>query len=103
MQSLTAQSNNKQILFTVEDTPVYASEFIRVYNKNLELVKDESQKDVDEYLKLFINYKLKLQEAKALGLDKKDNYLREFDSYKKQLSKNYLTDNKVTELSIEGL
>ncbi|WP_452599220.1 peptidylprolyl isomerase [Pontimicrobium sp. MEBiC01747] len=101
VQSLTAQSNNKQILFTVEDTPVYASEFIRVYNKNLELVKDESQKDVDEYLKLFINYKLKLQEAKALGLDKKDNYLREFDSYKKQLSKNYLTDTKVTDALVE--
>jgi len=100
-QFLTAQNSNKQILFTVEETPVYASEFVRVYNKNLELVKDESQKDVDEYLKLFINYKLKLQEAKALGLDKKDNYLREFNSYKKQLSKNYLTDTKVTDALVE--
>ncbi len=101
VQLLTAQNNNKEILFTVEDTPVYASEFIRVYNKNLELVKDESQKDVDGYLELFINYKLKLQEAKALGLDKKDSYLREFDSYKKQLSKNYLTDTKVTDALVE--
>ncbi len=91
-----AQNEERDILFTIEDAPVYASEFVRVYNKNLELVKDESQKNVDGYLELFINYKLKLQEAKALGLDKKKTYLREFESYKKQLSKNYLTDTKVT-------
>lgn len=95
-QMSIAQNQEKDILFTIENTPVQASEFVRVYNKNLELVKDESQKDVDGYLDLFINYKLKLQEAKTLGLDKKDTYLREFESYKKQLSKNYLTDTKVT-------
>ena len=36
-----------------------ASEFVRVYNKNLDLVKDESQKDIDAYLELFVNYQLK--------------------------------------------
>jgi peptidyl-prolyl cis-trans isomerase SurA len=85
------------ILFSVENTPVYAKEFIRVYNKNLDLVQDESQKDIDAYLELFVDYKLKLQEAKVLGFDKKPQYLREFGSYKKQLAKNYLTDHKVTE------
>jgi len=54
-----AQIKNDDVLFTVGDAPVLASEFLRVYNKNLDLVKDESQKDTDEYLKLFINYKLK--------------------------------------------
>ena len=57
--ALNAQDLNKSILFTVQDEQVSASEFIRVYNKNLDLVKDESQKDIDQYLDLFINYKLK--------------------------------------------
>ncbi|MCO4820839.1 MAG: peptidylprolyl isomerase [Flavobacteriaceae bacterium] len=92
-----AQISKADVLFTVDKTPVYASEFVRVYNKNLDLVKDESQKDVDEYLKLFVNYKLKLAEARALGIDKKPNYLREFGNYKKELTKNYLTDHEVTE------
>lgn len=92
-----SQINKEDVLFTVSGEPVFASEFLRVYNKNLNLVKDESQKDVDEYLKLFINYKLKLAEAKALGYDEKPEYIREFNSYKKQLTKNYLTDSKVTE------
>ncbi|MBT8273656.1 MAG: peptidylprolyl isomerase, partial [Bacteroidia bacterium] len=92
-----AQNSSEDILFTVNENPVLASEFLRVYNKNLDLVKDESQKNIDEYLKLFINYSLKLEEAKALGYDKKPEYLREFESYKKQLSKNYLTDHQVTD------
>lgn len=93
--SLNAQE--KQALFSVDDMPVYASEFERVYKKNLELVKDESQKNIDNYLDLFINYKLKIAEAKALGLDQKPGYLREFKGYKKQLSANFLSNNEVTE------
>ncbi|MCH7523866.1 MAG: peptidylprolyl isomerase [Bacteroidetes bacterium] len=92
-----AQIKKDDILFTVENTPVLASEFLRVYNKNLDLVLDESQKDVDEYLKLFINFKLKLIEARALEYDKNPKYIKEFESYKKQLAKNYLTDHKVTD------
>tara|TARA_R110002049_G_scaffold226185_2_gene398180 strand:- start:7743 stop:9698 length:1956 start_codon:yes stop_codon:yes gene_type:complete len=96
-----AQKLNDTVLFTVDDTPVYTSEFLRVYNKNIDLVQDESQKDVDSYLTLFTNYKLKLKEAKALELDKKPSYLKELESYKKQLSKSFLTDNKVTDALVE--
>jgi len=96
-----AQNPNDEVLFTVENDPVYVSEFTKVFNKNIDLVKDESQKDVDEYLKLFINYKLKLKEAEALGLDKKPSYLNELSSYKSQLASNYLTDSKVTDELIE--
>jgi peptidyl-prolyl cis-trans isomerase SurA len=92
-----AQATNEDVLFKIDNTPVYASEFLRVYNKNLELVQDESQKDVDAYLKLFVNYKLKLKEARDLEYNKKPSYIRELANYKKQLAKNYLTDNKVTD------
>ncbi|MEL0456958.1 peptidylprolyl isomerase [Flavobacteriaceae bacterium SZ-1-7] len=95
------QSNNETVLFTVDGDPVYTSEFIRVYKKNLDLVQDESQKDVDEYLKLFTNYKLKLKEAKALGLDEKLAYIRELSNYKQQLAKNYMSDSKVTDDLVE--
>ena len=96
-----SQVTNEEVLFTVADEPVYASEFIRIFNKNLDLVQDESQKDVDEYLNLFINYKLKIAEAKAQGLDEKPAYKRELGNYKKQLAKNYLTDTEVTDELVE--
>ncbi|RIA09290.1 peptidyl-prolyl cis-trans isomerase SurA [Flavobacteriaceae bacterium MAR_2010_72] len=97
-----AQNNSENdILFTVADESVKASEFIRVYNKNLDLVKDESQKDVDAYLNLFVNYQLKVMEAKRLGLDKDPKYLREFDNYKKQLTKNFMSESKVTDALVK--
>ncbi len=96
-----AQTKAKEVLFKVEDEPVYMSEFIRVYTKNLNLVQDESQKDVDEYLKLFTNYKLKLKAAKAKGFDQKETYKKELDKYRKQLTKNYMTDHTVTEALIQ--
>lgn len=93
----------QEVLFSINDEPVYASEFIRVYKKNLELVKDESQKDVDAYLDLFINYKLKLNEAIALGYNEKPSYKKEFKNYRNQLARNFLTDTEVTdELVLEA-
>lgn len=91
-----AQDNN-DVLLAVDGEPITTSEFLRVYNKNLDLVKDESQKDIDGYLKLFIEYQLKLKEAKRLKLNEDAKYQREFLSYKKQLTKNYLSESKVTE------
>ncbi|WP_111308179.1 peptidylprolyl isomerase [Confluentibacter sediminis] len=96
-----AQSKNKEVLFSVDGDSIYTSEFIRVYNKNLDLVQDESQKNVDEYLNMFINYKLKLKEAKSLGFDKKPSYNRELTSYKQQLAQNFVTDTNVTEALVE--
>ncbi|MBA6152668.1 peptidylprolyl isomerase [Gelidibacter maritimus] len=92
-----AQVTPEDILFTVDGDPIKAEEFIRVYNKNLDLVKDESQKDIDGYLDLFVNYQLKVKEAKRLELDQDATYIREFSSYRDQLVKNYLSDSKVTE------
>ena len=97
ISSFQIYAQNNDVLFKVNDDKVTVEEFTRVYNKNLDLVKDESQKDVDEYLKLYIEYKLKLQEAKSLGLDKKETYLKEFNGYKKQLAKNYISDTNITE------
>ena len=95
-----AQLEKDDVLFTVDGDPIMASEFVRVYNKNLDLVKDESQKDVDAYLELFINYQLKVKEARRLGLQDDAKYIREFNNYKKQLTKNYMSDNKVTDVLV---
>lgn len=96
-----AQSIKKEVLFTIDDKPYYTDEFSRVYNKNLDLVKDESQKDLDQYLDLFIGYKLKIAKANKLGLQNGDSYKTELASYRTQLSKNYLTDSKVTKELVE--
>ena len=45
---INAQHTN-EVLLTIDDTPVYTSEFKTVYLKNIDLVQDNSQKDIDEY------------------------------------------------------
>ncbi len=98
-----AQTSSKEVLFTIDDKPFYTDEFIRVYNKNLDLVKDESQKDLNQYLELFVGYKLKVTKANKLGLQNNTQYQTELKSYRTQLSKNYTSDSKVTkELVDEG-
>ena len=89
------------VLLKVDGESIMMSEFLRVYNKNLDLVKDESQKDIEGYLKLFTEYQLKLKEAKRLKLDEDKKYQREFLRYKKQLTKNYLSENKVTDALVK--
>lgn len=91
-----AQNTPKEVLFTIDQKPYYTDEFLRVYNKNLDLVKDESQKDLNQYLDLFVGYKLKINKAYKLGLQDGAQYQGELSTYRTQLSKNYLTDSKVT-------
>ncbi|NMH28000.1 peptidylprolyl isomerase [Flavobacterium silvaticum] len=92
----TAQKVKKEELFTIDNKPYYSDEFVRVYKKNLDLVKDESQKDLDQYLELFIGYKLKINKAYKLGLEKGGAYHQELNQYRDQLAKGYMTDTKVT-------
>ena len=94
---LHPQSDTSQILMTIDNEAITKSDFLKVYNKNIELVLDKDQRDFDYYLNLFINYKLKLAEAKLLGYDQKESYLKEFNMHKEQLSKAYMTDQKVSE------
>ncbi|PSG88018.1 peptidylprolyl isomerase [Aurantibacter aestuarii] len=95
--AFTMFSQQNDVLFSVNDKPIYTKEFERVYNKNLDLVQDESQKNVEGYLDLFINYKLKLEEAYSLGLDEKPAYKRELEGYERQLIDKYINDNEVTD------
>ncbi len=94
--STYAQNIPKEVLFTIDSKPYYTDEFARVYKKNLDLVKDESQKDLNLYLDLFIGYKLKINKAYKLGLQNGEQYKNELKSYRTQLSKNYINDSKVT-------
>jgi len=96
-----SQSNSKEVLFTINDKPYYTEEFSRIYKKNLDLVKDDTQKDLNQYLDLFVGYKLKVNKAYKLGLQNNAQYQNELKSYRAQLAKNYFNDTKITQELIE--
>lgn len=96
---LSAQAQEKladQVLFTVADDTVKADEYMAVYNKNRDIGEDIDPKTPLEYLDLYINFKLKVHNAKELGKDTMPNFLREFRNYREQLVKPYLSDKDVT-------
>ncbi len=95
------------IVFTSEaqhtDTPLLEidgktctlDEFNYIFDKNNSISKRPVSKK--EYLNLFVNYKLKVTEARAQGLDTLPNFKKELTYYRDELSKPYLMDKKATE------
>jgi peptidyl-prolyl cis-trans isomerase SurA len=101
-----AQTNAEENLelFSVAENPVSAGEFIYLYNKNNQK-KDENftREKILEYLDLYINFKLKVQEAKMRGMDTTSAFVKELDSYKVELKKPYLAEaNDIDRLAKEA-
>ena len=96
-----SQNGKDLILFKINESETTLEEFNRVYNKNIDLVENKNDNDYKSYLELFINYKLKLEEAYDLGYDKNEDYIKEFQKYKNQLLKGYLTDSESEERLIK--
>ena len=71
------------VVMKINGQPVSRSEFEYSFNKNnSEGVIDK--KSVDEYVDLFVNYKLKLEAAKEARLDTLKSFLNEFAGYRDQ-------------------
>ncbi len=85
----------QEYLMVVGSDTVTPGEFEYMYTKNLDLVQDPRQKDIDYYRRLFIDYKLQLADAKALGLDKDWNFKAEYRKYRRELAKKYLIDRNI--------
>lgn len=99
--SYTALSQDA-VLLTIDNQPVMKSEFERIYRKNNN-VEGYDSKSPAEYLEMFINFKLKVLEARKLGYDTLESFVNELAGYREQLSKPYLQDrNLIDRLVVEA-
>ena len=77
-------------LFTVSTAQVSTEEFLHLYRKNsLNKSEASTEQSVKEYLDLLINFKLKIAEAKARGLDTTQKFNKEFKTYREELKRPY--------------
>lgn len=84
------------VLMNINGKPVLKSEFEYIYNKN-NSNNSLDKKSLEEYVDLFVNFKLKVEEAKSQGIDTTKSFINELKGYRDQLTKPYLTDSKAEE------
>ena len=87
-----AQLNAQEVLFTVGNESITTEEFKAVYEKNKGVGAALDPKTPEEYLELYINFKLKIAEAYEQQRDTATEFKNEFGGYRAQLAKPYLSD-----------
>ncbi|MBC7449591.1 MAG: peptidylprolyl isomerase [Hymenobacteraceae bacterium] len=101
---------NGPVIETLGTVPVYTSDFLYVYRKNNPTAQasttgatpaaDQEARpstSLPEYLDLYTNFRLKVLDAEAHGLDTTTAFRRELDGYRQQLAQPYLTEKSVTD------
>jgi peptidyl-prolyl cis-trans isomerase SurA len=87
MTALQAQSQN---LFSYGAKQVSKQEFLRAFGKNPPATN--RRQALEEYLPLYINYKLKVQDAYDKKMDTLPTQQAELEAYRQQLEENYLNE-----------
>ena len=87
-----AAQGSDETLMTINGKPVSAGEFLYIYEKNNQAGALDP-KTMDEYLEMFINFKLKVAEAEAQGIDTTEAFKKELKGYRAQATPKYMQDD----------
>lgn len=98
--AIYAQKNDP-VLLNIGDEQITQSEFTAVYKKNNIDGDVMDKKSVEEYLDLYIKFKLKVKEAEALGMDTVSTFINELNGYRDQLAQPYLIDEETNKALME--
>ncbi|RUA28106.1 MAG: hypothetical protein DSY77_16390 [Bacteroidetes bacterium] len=95
----SSTAENTEPLFTIDSLNVYPDEFMYAYQKSN---KNKGEiEPIEEYLDLYIDFKLKVTEAKAKGIDTTKAYKNELNGYLEEIKKPYLTAEKVNKALVK--
>jgi len=89
-----------QNILQIDNKTISLAEFENIFYKNN--YNDTIDKQyLDEYIELFINFKLKVLEAESLYMDTLSTFIKELDGYKEQLAKPYLRNKEFDDLMLK--
>ena len=91
LSASATKQNADPVVMTVNGKEIRQSEFQYLYQKNN--AQQLAPQSMEEYVDMFVVYKLKVAEAEAAGLHQTDDFRKEFESYCAELSKPYLSDS----------
>lgn len=90
-------SAQAQTLVNIGSLELSVPEFLWAYNKGNALGKPSGKNDIRSYLNMYINFKLKVIDAEAMGLDKKKSFIDEISSYRTRLAERFLLEREVSD------
>ncbi|MBR1929432.1 MAG: peptidylprolyl isomerase [Paludibacteraceae bacterium] len=96
----TAQVSEDASLVIINGRKSTVGEFMYIYNKNNQETQVE-KKSIDEYLDLFINYKLKVEAARDAGVDTTEAFRKELEQYRSQAIPKYMVNSDDEQAVIE--
>lgn len=80
------------VLMTINGKPITRGEFEYSYNKNGSIEGAVEKKTVEEYVDMFVNYKLKVAAAEEARLDTLSSFQKEFRQYRDMHLTSYMVD-----------
>lgn len=83
------------VVMTVAGKDVTLSEFEYLYHKNA--AQQVEPQTLQEYVDMFVNFKLKVAAAEAAGIDTTAAFLKEFEGYRNEIAAPYLVDNALAD------
>jgi len=96
-----AQNLNDSILIRINGNEITLGQFVEAYRKNNVNIQDATPLSPEEYLELFVNFQLKVKQARSLGMDTTQAFKEELATYREQLAQNFLNDRAVTDHLIQ--
>lgn len=92
--------NGNDVLMAIGKETVTKEQFVNAYQKN-NLLSNATEKDLREYLDLYINYRMKVQDAMAAQMDTAEAFVKELASYQNQSAQQYLVDTEVSDFLLD--
>lgn len=94
-----ASKNVDPVLMTVDGTDVTVSEFEYLYNKNKAQHTDTLP--LNSYVDMFVNYQLKVADARHSGIDTTAAFLEEYEKFRNDLAAPYMKDSAVEDSLVQ--
>lgn len=94
-----APKKSDPVVMTVAGKDIHQSEFQYLYEKNNR--QQLAPQSLEEYVDMFVVYKLKVADAEAAGIDTTETFRKEFDGYCAELAAPYMRDSLVEKRLID--
>lgn len=99
--SVFAGDNNidDKVLMTVNGRDVKVSEFKYLFEKNN--AQQLAPQSIDDYVGMFVDYKLKVADAENAGIDTTASFIAEYSKFRNELAAPYLRDQKIEDALVQ--